>query len=378
MGGIRAGLVALALFLAAPSVVRAQPSGGFAPGVGFWVGDARGVATLRTALQPRFACESTLDGDNPCEPNGFLLRRARVRLGAVLAEPSAELALQADLADEDQPLEEAYALVRPWAAVRVAAGLMRVPLLREGLYSEELLPLAELSPLADRVQPGRDLGLSFGLRVGRLDATIGAWNGAPRVFENDNVDLLYAARMAIDLVGESPVAPVAGDPSPIARGVPGGPNDASKLYVSLGVGGLYDLPRSTEDGAGDAANARVQVVASDLAVRLSAASLDLAGALRETDRGALEQPTDIERELAATATLAWAFTAPRIVPAARVSWRQDHPVAGEAQDRWQLALGASWRFGAPDLVTLLVEYDLEHVEGAEDVHRGLAELRLVL
>lgn len=368
----------VALVAAAPRLARAQQNAGYTPGVGFWVGDARGVAMLRTALQPRFECASTLEGDNPCEPNGFLLRRARVRLGAVLAEPSAELVLQADLADQDQPLEEAYALVRPWADVRVAAGLLRVPLLREGLYSEELVPLGELSPLTARVQPGRDLGISFGIRVGRLDATIGAWNGAPRLFANDNVDLLYAARMAIDLVGQSPVAAVAGDPSLVARAVPGAAERADELHVSLGVGGLYDLPRSTEDGAGDPANARVQVVVSDLAVRFAAAGLDLAGALRETDRGALEQPTDVERELLGTATLTWAFMEPRIVPAARFTWGRDRPVTGESQDRWQLAVGASWRFGTPDLATVLVEWDLEHVEGQDDVHRGLAELRLVL
>lgn len=378
MRWLGAALVVLALVPATPSRAGAQPNGGFTPGVGFWVGDARGVAFLRTALQPRFECATTLEGDNPCEPNGFLLRRARVRLGAVIAEPSAELALQADLSDPDQPLEEAYALVRPWAAVRIAAGLLRVPLLREGLYSEELVPLGEVSPLTARVQPGRDLGLLIGLKVGRLDATIGAWNGAPRLFENDNVDLLYAARMAIDLVGVAPVAGVAGDPSHVARAVPGAAERADELHLSLGVAGLYDLPRSTEDGAGDPANARVQVVVADLAVRFAAASLDLAAALRETDRGALVQPTDVERELSGTATLAWAFTSPRIVPAARFTWGQDRPASGDDQKRWQLAVGASWRFGVPDLATVLLEYDLEHVEGQDDVHRGLAELRLVL
>lgn len=378
---MRAALLASAfgLLAVASPAAQAQPSqAGFSPGFGFWVGDARGIATLRTAMQARFSCDSTLTGDDPCDATGFLLRRARVRLGAVLAEPSAELALQADLADQDQPLEEAYALVRPWSAVRIAAGLLRVPVLREGLYAEELVPLAELSPLADRMQPGRDLGLLFGVRVGRLDATIGAWNGAPRLFENDNIDLLYAARMSIDLVGGSPAPVVAGDPSPVARAVPGAVATSRDLYASLGVGGLYDLPRSTEDGAGDPANARVQAVVADLALRFREASLDLAGALRETDRGALEEPTDLERELAATATFAWAFVSPRIVPAARFTWMQERPVSGPTERRWQLAAGASWRFGAPDLVTVVVEYDLEHAEGQDDVHRGLAELRLVL
>jgi hypothetical protein len=226
-------LAVVFLGVATPATALAQ-NGGYTPGVGFWVGDARGVALLRTALQPRYECESTLQGDDPCSANGFLLRRARVRLGAVIAEPSAELALQADLADPDQPLEEAYALVRPWAAVRVAAGLLRVPLLREGLYAEELVPLGELSPLTERVQPGRDIGLLLGVRVGRLDATIGAWNGAPRAFENDNIDLLYAARMTIDLVGTSPVPAYAGDPSLVARAVPGAAERAEKLHVSLG------------------------------------------------------------------------------------------------------------------------------------------------
>jgi hypothetical protein len=358
----------------APGTWPWQPNAGYAPGIGFWVGDPRGVASLRAAVQPRFFCETGASGEaDPCAADGFLLRRARVRLGAVLAEPSVELALQADLADEEQPLEEAYALVRPWQEVRIAAGLQRVPLLREGLYAEELLALAEVSPLAARVQPGQDLGLLLGLRIGRLDATIGVWNGAPRLFENDDVELLYAARMALDVIGQSPVAPVAGDSSLIARAVPGSPIQSDAAYVSLGIGGLY------EGGIGDeGGNARVQVVVGDLAVRYAALSVDVAASLRETDRGAFERPADIERELGATAQVAWAFASPRIVPAARFTWGKDRQAAGAAQDRWQLGLGASWRLGAADLVTVLVEWDLEHTTGQDDVHRGLAELRLVL
>jgi len=57
---------------------------------------------------------------------------------------------------------------------------------------------------------------------------------------------------------------------------------------------------------------------------------------------------------------------------------QDRSAAGEKMPRWQLAAGASWRLGAPDMVTMLLEYDLEHEDGQDDVHRALAELRLVL
>jgi hypothetical protein len=100
--------------------------------------------------------------------------------------------------------------------------------------------------------------------------------------------------------------------------------------------------------------------------------------LREEDRGALEEPTDVERTLGASATVAWAFGAPRIVPALRWTVLQDHPVLGDSVVGWELGAAFSWRFGAQDLVTVLGEYDLAHREGEEALHRGLAELRIVL
>lgn len=369
---MRPGLVSALLLFASASAAgqgrdQAQVegaglvSGGFAPGYGFWVGDQRGVATLRTSLQPRYACELDLDGDAPCRPNGFVLRRARVRLGALIPDPSIELALQADLADLDQPLEEAWAIFRPWREARIAAGRMRIPFTREGLYAEERLASAELSPLTVRLQPPRDLGLAVGARVGPVDVSMGAWNGTPEAFSNDNVDLLYAARLELDLVGSAvgPVGQAASD---------------DRLHVGIGAGALYDLPRGQDDGAGAPANERVAAGVADVALRLGGAGLDLSAGWRETDRGALEEPEDVAREIGASAALAYFVEPLRLVPAARFSVLRDEPAEGEATDSWELTAGVSARAGAADLLGFLLEYSLD----SEETHSALAELRLVL
>jgi hypothetical protein len=113
------------------------------------------------------------------EPEGFLLRNARVRFGEE-ASPVARYFVQAELARAPSVLDARIA-VRVAGPLEVVAGLYKAPFSREFLIFRGALPLAERARVVSALAPRRQVGASLRLAgpVGGADgrAEVGLYNG---------------------------------------------------------------------------------------------------------------------------------------------------------------------------------------------------------
>jgi hypothetical protein len=185
---MRAHALALVFVLAAPAAARADepavivepspPPG--APRTSWRAGPAELDAGAIVQL------DASRGGERP----GYAIRRARVRLGARLEKLlHLGLRLQAELspvADQPQGLLDAVIEFRLSSRGlpelgRIALGQMKVPFSAEVMADPEDLVLPERPVGARRLVPGRDVGLSYSLRLLRdpepVTLHLGIFNG---------------------------------------------------------------------------------------------------------------------------------------------------------------------------------------------------------
>lgn len=185
-----AGLVILAIGLAAPSPVRAQQATG--------PYELRPSGLLRTGFEVEPAEADRADG--------FIVYDARLALTGVVGQVfDYRLGVEYDRDDAGIDLLDAIISV-PLAndRVHIDLGGFRSPVGREATADKALLPFVERSQLALALAPGRQLGLQ--LRGTALDTRFswagGLFNGNGLRLENDDKAFLVAGRAAFNTVGE--------------------------------------------------------------------------------------------------------------------------------------------------------------------------------
>jgi len=115
------------------------------------------------------------DGGDSLRADETEVRRARVGLEARWER--LELELEADLADAEEHLKDAWLGWRLGRGLRLRAGRMKVPVSHEWLTGSKRLDFVERSLPVSAIAPGRDWGVLALARLGRLDAQAGVFAG---------------------------------------------------------------------------------------------------------------------------------------------------------------------------------------------------------
>jgi hypothetical protein len=234
--------------------------------------------------------------------SGFALRRARLGLDGHVHSPRLTYRLMAEYAGASVRLLDYYIEGQLPHGGYLRGGQFKLPFARAFMGSEGANSFLELPVATDELRYDRDLGVLAGwVGVGgRVDASIGVFNGAGRnVGKNDNLDPLLVARVQATLLGK-PWKPEEGDlpgthdPS-LVVGVSGTFENAP-LPSSVGYGdavltdGASDpaLRLDTDvDGDGRRDNVRVSMVGVDLAFRFRGLGVEAELYGRAEDWGAI-------------------------------------------------------------------------------------------
>lgn len=94
--------------------------------------------------------------------------------------------------------------IRPEELLALRVGQFKAPFGREQLLSKGEILFVERAQASTALTPARQVGVQLGGRAaeGRLFYAAGVFNGAGRTLENDNDAFLYAARVALNSIGE--------------------------------------------------------------------------------------------------------------------------------------------------------------------------------
>lgn len=115
------------------------------------------------------------DVDDSLRADEAEVRRARVGLTARWQR--LDLELEAELADAEEPLKDAWLGWRFGHGLRLRAGRLKLPFSREWLVGSKRLDFAERSLPVSALAPGRDWGAEALARLGRVEAQAGLFAG---------------------------------------------------------------------------------------------------------------------------------------------------------------------------------------------------------
>jgi len=202
------------------------------------------------------------------EPQRPALIAARVGGVAELADAPLAFLLRVDLGEFSRPdlpdgvgatfgavIDDLYAFYRPFAALQVMAGRVRVPFTKERQFDELDQPLGAPPFLIDRIAPDRRYGATLLGDLGAVAYAVGAYEDLdslePRLRIGDpsaGGALAVAAHLEwtplAPMMGSNPQGRVAGARGPLPT--PSTDPWWDEARVSAGVGGLF---RVREDGS---------------------------------------------------------------------------------------------------------------------------------
>ncbi|GAB4202779.1 MAG: porin [Sandaracinaceae bacterium] len=166
---------------------------------------------IRGRLQAQAFVESAVSTSDPASVD-FMIRRARLTFRGHFLDPSIEYYVQLGLAPRDMepdlliPLRDAQIA---WTGLRdlsIRAGVMKVPFSRERVISSGNLQLVDRSIVNAELSLDRDNGIQlysndlFGLG-GYLGYQLGVFGGDGRLRANNDLGLLYVARVQVQPFG---------------------------------------------------------------------------------------------------------------------------------------------------------------------------------
>jgi hypothetical protein len=215
-------------------------------------------------------------GDDWSYTSEFSVPEARLHFEARLLEGLVRVAVQPSFSMGSGQIKDGYLEVVPHESIRLRVGQMRVPFDREWELDLQTQPLATRSALASTFGHGRDLGvMAHGTAAGGLFSYgVGVFNGNGAGTRNDNYDILFAARIRYNFLGEH-----TGMWSDLERST--SPN------LSLGLGFTYDLVDvEADDGSGRHYNRADYQLTADGLIQWYGAHLAAAVHYRASDPGA--------------------------------------------------------------------------------------------
>jgi hypothetical protein len=236
------------------------------------------------------------DGQLGVDASTFLLRRAAVAFSGHIYMP--ELAYYLELQygkGEPGPLLEGWGEIRLWKWLNLRGGKQKVPLGRQLLTHSSQLMFADRSGPTLEFAPGWDLGAVLHGEIpmpGHVYYQVGIFNGAgSNAVINDNIDLLYVARLTAEPLG--PVHLAEGnrekEPFRFALGVSFAYNLApTDLSLRKGITDATEAARlSDQDRDGHIDNVSVYTVGAELAARFACFFLQSELFYRREDAGNL-------------------------------------------------------------------------------------------
>ena len=154
--------------------------------------------------------EDSASYGDPEDDVGFKFRRVRIGLNGTQGEIDYVVTIGVesnydalDPASEAVSLEDAVVVVRPSESWAVSAGLQKVPVGREQLVSSTRLVLAERAVLSAWLVPGHDVGVMGKWEKGPGRVRLGVYNGNGSILGDDNLGMLFAARVELATGGDS-------------------------------------------------------------------------------------------------------------------------------------------------------------------------------
>ena len=151
------------------------------------------------------------------ETNEFRVRRGRLLVAGTVVR-DLTFKVQLDFVSS-KPLQDCYMNYQPWEAFGLRAGQFKTPLGRQFLVSASKKQFVDDNLATAAFKLDRDIGLMVhgAVEGGLFGYQVGVFNGAGKNALQDNLDLLYVARLEVAPFGPVPYAEsdVAGTASPL-------------------------------------------------------------------------------------------------------------------------------------------------------------------
>ncbi|MBN8609589.1 MAG: hypothetical protein J0L92_03340 [Deltaproteobacteria bacterium] len=208
-------------------------------GLTFHSDDDRFSLQIRGRLQAQAFVESGVSDADPASVD-FLVRRARLVFRGHLLDANLEYYVQLGLAPRDMepdlliPVRDAQIAWTGLRDMNVRVGVMKVPFSRERVISSSSLQLVDRSIVNAELAVDRDNGVQlysndlFGLG-GYLGYQLGVFGGDGRLRVNNDLGLLYVARVQVQPFGRFDDSYIESD---LTR--------EERLRLSIGVGFAYN------------------------------------------------------------------------------------------------------------------------------------------
>ena len=208
-------------------------------GLTFHSDDDRFSLQIRGRLQAQAFVESGVSDGDPASVD-FLVRRARLVFRGHLLDANLEYYVQLGLAPRDMepdlliPVRDAQIAWTGLRDMNVRVGVMKVPFSRERVISSSSLQLVDRSIVNAELAVDRDNGVQlysndlFGLG-GYLGYQLGVFGGDGRLRVNNDLGLLYVARVQVQPFGRFDDSYIESD---LTR--------EERLRLSIGVGFAYN------------------------------------------------------------------------------------------------------------------------------------------
>jgi len=154
--------------------------------------------------------EDSASYGDPEDDVGFKFRRVRIGLNGTQNAIDYVVTIGTETrydaledASESVALEDALVVVHPHESTVITIGLQKVPVGREQLVSSTRLVLAERAVLSAWLVPGHDVGVMGKWEMGGARVRLGVYNGNGSILGDDNLGMLFAARVELASGGDS-------------------------------------------------------------------------------------------------------------------------------------------------------------------------------